>query len=105
MVKWGSTLNTCVHAYETKTNLSMEAFKLKTCTYCVYCIYCTYSFVHKSEVIIVVPSYLEVDSFALLSKNRFSVLHRIKCLKSPERDIDLKFLECKVMLIIFLSLD
>jgi hypothetical protein len=32
-------------------------------------------------------------------------LHRIKCLKSPERDIDLKFLECKVMLIIFLSLD
>jgi hypothetical protein len=60
---------------------------------------------HKSKVIIVVSSYLEVDSFALLSKNRFSVLHRIKCLKSPERDIDLKFLECKVMLIIFFSLD
>jgi hypothetical protein len=60
---------------------------------------------HKSKVIIVVPSYLEVDSFALLSKNRFSVLHRIKCLKSPEHDIDLKFLECKAMLIIFLSLD
>jgi hypothetical protein len=75
-------LNTCVHAYETKTNLSME-----------------------SKVIIVVPSYLEVDSFTLLSKNRFSLLHRIKCLKSPERDIDLKFLECKVMLIVFLSLD
>jgi hypothetical protein len=60
---------------------------------------------HKSKVIIVVSSYLEVDSFALLSRSRFSMLHRIKCLKSPERDIDLKFLECKVMLIIFLSLD
>jgi hypothetical protein len=46
-------------------------------------------------VIIVVPSYLEVDSFALLSKNRFSVLHHIKCLKSPERDIDLKSLMLK----------
>jgi hypothetical protein len=95
-------LDTCVHAYETKTNLSMEAFQLKTCTYYIYC---TYSLYHKSKVIIVVPSYLEVDSFALLSKNRFSVLHRIKCLKSQERDIDLKFLECKVILIIFLSLD
>jgi hypothetical protein len=60
---------------------------------------------HKSKVIIVVSSYLEVDSFAFLSKNRFSVLHRIKCLKSPERDFDLKFLECKLILIIFLSLD
>jgi hypothetical protein len=60
---------------------------------------------HKSKVIIVVSSYLEVDSFALLSRSRFSVLHRIKCLKSSKRDIDLKFLECKVMLIIFLSLD
>jgi hypothetical protein len=60
---------------------------------------------HKSKVIIVVSSYLEVDSFALLSRSRFSVLHRIKCLKSPEHDIDLIFLECKVMLISFLSLD
>jgi hypothetical protein len=60
---------------------------------------------HKSKVIIVVPSYLEVDSFALLCKNRFSMRHRIKYLKSLERDIDLKFFECKVMLIIFLSLD
>jgi hypothetical protein len=60
---------------------------------------------HKSKVIIVVSSYLEVDSFALLFRSRFSMLHRIKYSKSPERDIDLKFLECKVMLIIFLSLD
>jgi hypothetical protein len=60
---------------------------------------------HKSKVIIVFSSYLEVDNFALLSRSRFSMLRRIKCLKSPERDIDLKFLECKVMLIIFLSLD
>jgi hypothetical protein len=60
---------------------------------------------HKSKVIIVVPSYLEVDSFALLSKNRFSVLHHIKCLKSPEHDIDLKFLECKLIIIIFLLLN
>jgi hypothetical protein len=49
-------------------------------------------------VVIIVSSYLEVDSFTLLSINRFSVLYRIKCLKSPECDIDLKFLECKVML-------
>lgn len=103
MVKWGSTLNTCVHAYETKTILSMEAFQLKTYIYYVYIVHI--SLYHKSKVIIVVSSYLEVDSFVLLSRNRFSVLHRRKCLKSPERDIDLKFLECKLMLIIFLSLD
>jgi hypothetical protein len=60
---------------------------------------------HESKVIIVVSSYLEVDSFALLSKSRFAVLHRIKCFKSPEHDIDLKFVECKLILIIFLSLD
>ena len=39
MVEWESTLNTSVHAYETKTNIFMEAFQLKTCKYCVYCIY------------------------------------------------------------------
>jgi hypothetical protein len=74
--------------------------------YIVYIVHIT--LYYKSKVIIVVPSYLEVDSFVLLCfsvKNRFSVLHRIKCLKSPECDIDLKFLECKVMLIIFLSFD
>jgi hypothetical protein len=72
----------------------------------MYIVYIAHiSLYHKSKMIIVVPSYLEVDSFALLSKNRFFVLHRIKCLKSPERDFDLKFLECKVMLIIFLWLD
>jgi patatin-like phospholipase/acyl hydrolase len=71
--------------------------------YIVYIIYIP--LYHKSKVIIVVPTYLEVDSFALLSKNRFSVLHYIKCLKSPKHDIDLKFLECKVMLIVFLSLN
>jgi hypothetical protein len=71
--------------------------------YIVYIIYIP--LYHKCKVIIVVPSYLEVDSFTLLSKNRFSMIHRIKCLKSPERDIDLKFLKCKVMLIIFLLLD
>jgi hypothetical protein len=60
---------------------------------------------HKSKVIIVVSSYLEADSFALLSRSRFSMPHRIKYLKSLERDFDLKYLECKVMLIIFLSLD
>jgi hypothetical protein len=72
----------------------------------MYIIYIVYiPLYHKSKVIIVVPSYLDVDSFALLSKNRFSMLHRIKCLKSRERDFDLKFLKYKVMLIIFLSLD
>ncbi len=101
MVKWGSTLNTCVHAYETKTNLSMEAFQLKH-AYIVYIVHIP--LYHKSKVIIVVSSYLEVDSFALLCRNRFSVLHRIKCLKSPERDLDLRFFECKAKLITFLSL-
>jgi hypothetical protein len=104
MVKWGSTLNTCVHAYETEINLSMEAFQLKF-VHIVYIVYIVHiPLYHKSKVIIVVSSYLKVDSFALLSKNRFSVLHRIKCLKLPEYDIDLKKIECKVMLIIFLSL-
>jgi hypothetical protein len=46
MVKWGSTLNTCVHAYETKTNLSIEAFQLKICKllcilYILYIFLCT----------------------------------------------------------------
>jgi hypothetical protein len=48
---------------------------------------------HKSKVIIVVSSYLEVDSFALLSRSRFSMLHRIKCLKSPEPGAGPGFLE------------
>jgi hypothetical protein len=60
---------------------------------------------HKSKVIIIVSSYLEVDSFALLSRSRLSMLHRIKCLKSLERDFVLKFIKCEVMLIIFLLLD
>ena len=54
---------------------------------------------HKSKVTIVSFSYLEVDSFALLSRNIFSVLHRRNFKKSPERDLDLKFLECKVLLV------
>jgi hypothetical protein len=31
---------------------------------------------HKSKVIIVVSSYLEVDTFALLSRNRFYMLQQ-----------------------------
>jgi hypothetical protein len=56
MTKWGSTLNTCVHAYETKTNLSMKAFQLKL-VHIVYIVYIVHiPLYHKSKVIIVVPS-------------------------------------------------
>ena len=50
MIKWGSTLNTCVHAYEIKANISMEASHPKTCKYCVY------TSVHKNKMLIVVSN-------------------------------------------------
>ena len=69
MVKWGSTLNTCVHAYETKTNLFMEDFQLKTFKYCVYCIYHAPLCIKIKLLIIVL---VKVSArFGFLRRNRF----------------------------------
>ena len=48
MVKWGSTLNTCVHAYETKINLSMEDFQN---LYILCILYISCSFVHRNKIV------------------------------------------------------
>ena len=88
MVKWGSTLNTCVHAYETKTNLFMEDFQLKTCKYCVYFIYHAPLCIKIKLLIIVL---VEVDADLDFCTETDFFCPPLKSLKFEKNRIDLKF--------------
>ena len=64
-MKWGSTLNTCVHAYGINANLLMEASHKKTFVFCVFP-HCTIKITCQK----LASNALKVRGVDLLSRNR-----------------------------------